>query len=145
MNNSKVLAVSVLFMALALFACAGVMYSQYVKVATFSCYYGYDPAGSLATPNTRLTPNSVFVNGSWQSLDNIKCVNESESSFSCPSTFASTNLEGYQYVTLDAVAGLLEARNTFVYKHYNPTTQETYDDSDPYSREGYYTVEASTY
>lgn len=116
MDSRSKLAVAVFFMALSLFAVAGVLAYKYVKASQYVCYYGAYAPGSYDAvvgvgPTGGRAPNQVFVNGSWVRFDDLHCVelNSTSEEFVCPSSYGGdTKFLGFQYATVGSISSFVD-------------------------------------
>lgn len=112
--ENKHLALFLLLSAISMFAVAAVLYYDYVKTATYVCYYGQD----MFKPNNDYiglgdSEHNYFSNGSWNSWDDIRCVQVVNSEdFVCPAKYSSQEFLGYDHYSRSTLKSYLTINNT---------------------------------
>lgn len=93
------LSITLLVFAASLVTVAVVIGKLYFKAAVYECHYGVDDKNVFGVSGY-VSKDSVFVNGAWDRLDDIRCsrVVDAET-FVCPSKYDYTVKLGYEYAT----------------------------------------------
>lgn len=110
--SDNFLAFSIVLMAISLFCVAGFLFSNYVKVSQYVCYYGVDNTNAVGgvLSNGVMDKGSVWdpENGKVVSLNNIRCIrNDTEKNFTCPPKYETSKFLGYETVPETEVKKIL--------------------------------------
>ena len=102
--NSRLLSSSIIFFSFVLLVLAGVLYTGYVKVSEYVCYYGVNEfAGMRTSYSGTLDEGTVFSNGTYSNKYNVKCINSTRDNFVCPFGNGNNAFLGYDYIETDTL------------------------------------------